>query len=151
MGDVNVKIIYRENVLTANDFIFLQESVGWGGQINQMEKALQNTIFSVSAYDGDDIVGMGRLVGDGAFIWYIMNLVIQPQYQRNGIGTEIMKRLLSYISKESLPETNVTIGLFSAKGKEPYYEKFGFKTRPDENFGAGMQLRIKFTERASEK
>lgn len=145
-----MKIIYKENVLTANDFALLQESVGWGGQIKQIEKALQNTIFTISAYDGDNIVGMGRLVGDGAVIWYIMNLVIQPQYQRNGIGTEIMNQLLAFISKESIPETNVTIGLFSAKGKEPFYEKFGFKIRPDENSGAGMQLRKKFTERTSE-
>jgi hypothetical protein len=50
---------------------------------------------------------------------------------------------MDYAMKESMPGTNVTIGLMSAKGKEAFYQKLGFYERPNDHEGAGMMIRAK--------
>ena len=142
-----MNIIYEENTLTAKQFLLIRESVGWEGNIPQIEKSLESGIYSVLAKDDEQIVGMGRLVGDGFMYWYIQDVIVKPQYQSNGIGKAIMDYLFRYIEKNSLPNTTVTIGLMAAKGKDDFYEKLGFVARPNDTYGAGMikKHRIKST------
>lgn len=135
-------IIY-ENRLNAQEFCTLQESVGFGlPNLEQIEIALQNSIYSISVEVDNQIVGMGRIVGDGARIFYIQDVFINPKYQGQGIGTEIMKKLLSYIDNLPLKNCTIMVGLMSAKNKESFYEGFGFKKRPNEFQGNGMMLSI---------
>lgn len=49
-----------------------------------------------------------------------------PEYQGQGIGRAIVERLLEHIKCEAIPGTVVQVGLTAVKGKEPFYEKFGF-------------------------
>ena len=139
-----MKISYEENALTTAQFTTLKASVGRDGYHLQVEKALAAGLYNVIAKDGDDIVGMGRLVGDGVIYWYVQDVVVKPEYQARGIGKKIMEYLLRYIKKNSLPNTTVSIGLMAVKGKEGFYEKLGFFTRPNETYGAGM---MKFYQR----
>ena len=74
------------------------------------------------------MVGMGRLVGDGAMYWYLQDIIVQPEYQGQGIGRMIVNRLLEYIKENAMPGTKIEIGLTAVKGKEPFYEKFGFSS-----------------------
>ena len=138
-----MKISYEENTLTAKQFLVLRESVGCKGAEFQIEKALKCGLYSIIAKDGKEVVGMGRLVGDGVMYWYVQDVIINPRYQGKGIGKEIMRLLTQYIEKNSLPDTTVTIGLMAAKGKEGFYEKLGYIARPTEKFGPGM---IKYHE-----
>lgn len=85
---------------------------------------------------------MGRIIGDGARIFYIQDVVIHPDYQRIGIGTQIMEKLLNYIENLPFSSHNIMIGLMSAKGKEGFYERFGFRKRPNDYQGNGMMLSI---------
>jgi len=64
------------------------------------------------------------------------------EYQGRGIGSEIVKTLIEYVKKNSLPQTEILLCLMSAKGKEGFYEKSGFKSRPNEFEGAGMGMEI---------
>ncbi len=135
-------LIY-ENKLTAQEFVCLTESVGWGcPDLKQIEIALKNTIYSISVEMDGKIIGMGRIIGDGARIFYIQDLVIHPYYQNRGIGSKIMEYLLSYVDKLPLINCSIMVGLMSAKGKECFYERFGFKKRPNESQGNGMILNI---------
>lgn len=86
-------------------------------------KALQNGLVNVSAIYQDELVGMGRLVGDGAMYWYLQEIIVLPQFQRKGIGTMIVKHLVDYAKTNSATGKFTTIGGVSAKGKEPFYEK----------------------------
>ena len=69
---------------------------------------------------------MVRIVCDCVMYWYLQEIILIPQYQGQGIGTKIVKRLLEYIKENTMPGTFVSVGLTAAKGKDTFYEKFGF-------------------------
>lgn len=119
-----------DNVLKAEDFIRLKVATGFIERpLPQVEKALQNGLFNVSAICDGKVVGMGRLVGDGAMYWYLQEIIVLPEYQGKGIGKSIVNRLMEYIKDAAIPGTIIDVGLSAVKGKEPFYEKFGFSVR----------------------
>lgn len=122
-----IKIELRDNVLTAEDFIRLKVSTGFMARpLDQVEKALRNGLFNVSVICDGKVVGMGRLVGDGAMYWYLQEIIVLPEYQGKGIGKIIVNRLIEHIKNTAIPDTCVEVGLTAVKGKEPFYEQFGF-------------------------
>jgi GNAT superfamily N-acetyltransferase len=134
----------EENKLSADDFLRLRTAVGWAIPLTtQVQAGLNNSMFTVSAIHKNQVIAMGRLVGDGFTICYIQDLIVLPEYQGKGVGTAIIERLIRYIRDNSMPDTFVTTGLFSAQGKEAFYQKFGFVIRPNERMGAGMHLIVK--------
>ena len=133
----NVKLV--DNELAAEDFIRLRISAGFlETPLEQAKKAIKNGLFTVTAICEDKVIGMGRLVGDGAMYWYLQEIIVLPEYQGNGIGKAIVERLLKHVEESGFPETKVTVGLMAAKGKEAFYEKLGFFSRPNSNCGSGM-------------
>ncbi len=129
----------KENILDINTFINLRALVGWKVlSEEQAKKALTNSLITISAYVDDKIVGMGRLVGDGAVICYIQDLVVHPDYRKIGVGDTIMKRLLAYVQEIRIDDTEMMLCLMCAKGREKFYEKYGFIARPTQNLGPGM-------------
>lgn len=131
---MNIEIY--ENKLTVDSYIEIKQTAF---KINnsklQIEKSLKNDLYDVVAIDGNKLVGMGRIVGDGAIYWYLQDIVVIPEYQGKGIGRIIVKKLMDYIYNNSLSDTKTTIGLMAAKGKEGFYEKFGFVVRPNDYQG----------------
>ena len=81
-----------DNILQAEDFIRLRIQAGFVEiPVEHARKALRNGLINVSAIYNGELVGMGRLVGDGAMYWYLQEIIILPQFQRKGIGTMIEK------------------------------------------------------------
>lgn len=116
-----------DNILTAEDFVRLKVATGFMDRpLEQADKAIKNGLFNVSAVRDGKVIGMGRLVGDGAMYWYLQEIIVLPEYQGQGIGRAIVERLLEHIKCEALPGTGVQVGLTAVKGKESFYEKFGF-------------------------
>jgi GNAT superfamily N-acetyltransferase len=110
----------------------------------QAERALAGSLFGVVATIGGQTIGFGRVIGDGAIFWMITDVYVAPAHQRRGIGSQVVARLLDQIKARGIPGTSGSIILFSAKGKEQFYEKFGFGARPNGWEGAGMELEIDF-------
>jgi len=132
-------INYKENVLNLKSYLFLREEVGFKNLSTiQAQKAIDNCLYNIVAYDGDMPVGMGRIVGDGAVICYIQDLIVIPGYQRFGIGGNILDKLVKYVESITMEETEMMLGLMCAKGREGFYTKHGFTARPTENLGPGM-------------
>ena len=130
---------YRKNVLCYEDYCELRESVGWPlWAEEQVRSALANSACTVIAVDQGKTVGMGRLIGDG--LYYIAaDIVVRPDYQKRGIGTNIMKLLLAYAEEKTPDHGRSSVQLIAEKGKEPFYETLGFKLLPHEFCGAGMR------------
>ena len=121
-----------DNILQAEDFVRLRIEAGFAEvPVEHARKALQNGLINVSAIYQGELVGMGRLVGDGAMYWYLQEIIILPKFQRKGIGTMIVNHLVDYAKANSVTGKFTTIGGVSAKGKEPFYEKLGFEIIPN--------------------
>lgn len=135
---------YVDNILTADIYLLLRENVKWKKLSDQQaKKAIENCLYNVTVFDDEKPIGMGRIVGDGAVICYIQDLVVLPEYQKMGIGKGIMKKLIEYV--ESIREENseMMLCLMCAKGRESFYESLGFIPRPTDNLGPGMITYLK--------
>ncbi len=134
---------YKENVLSYVDYCRLRESVGW--QLfseEQTQKALSNSLYTVIAVDNDQTVGMGRMIGDGMY-YIVVDIVVQPNYQRQGIGSKIVNRIIEYVDQATPIGGRSSIQLIAEKGKEAFYGKMGFKVIPHEFCGSGMRRVIR--------
>jgi len=128
-----------EKLPTAEEYNRLRKAVGWGTyQEVVIEKALPNSLYGVCAYQAGELVGMARIIGDGGMVYYIQDVIVLPDYQRRGIGTQMMDQVMAYLRAHA--SQNTIIGLMSAKGKEAFYEKYGFTNRPTDKLGSGMTL-----------
>lgn len=129
----------EDNQLDLNTYLNLRAAVSWKKlSEEQALKALKNSIFTVTASIDDKVVGMGRMVGDGAVICYIQDLVVHPSYQKLGVGEALMRRLVNYAESLRFENTELMLCLMCAKGRESFYTKYGFIARPTENLGPGM-------------
>ncbi len=129
----------RVNVITTDQYLMLRKRVGWKSlSREQAEKALKNSLITVGAFLADQPIGMGRLVGDGAVICYVQDLIIPPQAQGYGVGSVILKELMKYAEEMRIPGTELMLDLMCAKGRESFYEQHGFLARPTDTLGPGM-------------
>ena len=134
---------YQENVLCYEDYCRLRESVGWTNfSKEQTQAALSNSLYTVAVFENSQAVGMGRLIVDGMYL-VIADIVVNPVYQGKGIGSKIVSMLIEYTTKELPDGGRTSIQLISEKGKEPFYEKLGFKRIPNDFCGSGMKMVIR--------
>lgn len=105
-------ISIKYNVNNVKEFNYLYDAVGWGSyDENVSQKALSNTIYSVSIYDDDKIIGFGRLIGDEICFLYIHDVMVIPEYQNRKIGSQIMYKLLEKINRIKLENPYVKVYL----------------------------------------
>ena len=121
------KPIVKYNELTAEEFIFLWETVwGQGPSLEQTRLAMEHTLFRVSVFDGDQIVAMARVIGDMGLDYYIKDVIVRPEYQRKGIGRLMIREILRFINDHGVDGTDIFVELCAMPDKIPFYEKFGF-------------------------
>ena len=132
-----MSIAYRTELPPMDKYLALFQTTGWSfsrpvtAEVLQM--ALEKSWYCLFAWDGDELVGTGRICTDGVLHAIVYDVIVAPDYQGQGIGAEIMRRII-----EKCLEAQIgTIQLFSAAGKQGFYEKLGFAVRaPD---ASGMQ------------
>ena len=136
-----MQIIYKEHIPTPEEFNNLTEAVDWGTRENKIiEEALKHTLYSLCVYDENKLIGYGRIIGDKTIFLYIQDIMVIPEYQGKKIGTGIMNNLIEKINEYKKVNPEIRTYLGASKGKESFYEKFGFISRPNEELGAGMIL-----------
>jgi len=132
-------IRFCDDKLTVNEYLNLRASVGWRSlTLRQAEKALRGSLYIMGVYDDDKLIGMGRIVGDGAVICYIQDLIVLPEYHGQGIGSKLIKELRRYVVSLIGEDEMMMFDLMCAKGREAFYEKNGFTARPTDTLGPGM-------------
>ncbi|WP_243458064.1 GNAT family N-acetyltransferase [Sporosarcina sp. Te-1] len=60
-----------------------------------LQQALLQSLDVISAWDGDELVGLIRIVGDGLTIIYIQDILVLNAYQNQGIATQLMQKALN--------------------------------------------------------
>ncbi len=135
-----MKIELSDNI-SLEEYFYMRKSSGWYlPEKNQAQKSLENSLCLVAARDNGKIVGMARLVGDGAFYTLLVDVIVLPHYQGNHIGRMMVERVLEFAKGMRKKNQIISVQLSSAKGKEGFYEQFGFVKRPNEALGSGMGI-----------
>ncbi len=128
--------------ITFEEYNELRRLVGWGTiSERQFNTSIPNSRFiTVGKCDGKT-VSMARAVGDGGYHLLIVDVIVHPDFQGQGIGKEMLSQLMDFVKNGYVEKGETTmVSLLSAKGKEPFYEKMGFIKRPNDERGAGMSL-----------
>src|SRR5512142_406944 len=87
-----------EKLPQAEEYNWLREQVGWRTHPAEViRRALPNSLYGVCAYQAGRLVGMARVIGDGGLVYYIQDVIVVPECQRQGIGVKMMDRVMEYI------------------------------------------------------
>jgi len=108
-----------ESAITPESFVALARRV-WPREYDAARAALalEKTI-NIGAWVGDRLVGSVRVLTDGYFFATVSELMVDPEYQRRGIGRELMRRAL-----DVSPGGRLFLG--AQPGNEPFFERAGF-------------------------
>ena len=117
-----------ERVASVDDFIRLRHISGLSPRAEPaVKKALPNSLFGVQVILDGIAVGMGRVVGDGALNFEIVDVAVDPLHQGRGLGRQIMQSIMAYLDREAMPTAYITL----MADVPELYLKFGFKfSRP---------------------
>lgn len=88
--------------------------------LNRIKKMIENSNLIVTAWDGENLVGIARALTDFSFCCYLSDLAVDKEYQKQGIGQELVNEIL----KQAGDETNLL--LLAAPESMDYYPKIGF-------------------------
>lgn len=115
----------------------LRKSSGIGGEKNlePTEIALENSLFIVSIYDNNKLIGFGRIVGDGGITYVVSDIMVDKSYQGKGLGKLIMTEINRYFEENCNEEC--FISLIANKPADKLYSKFKFNYLKD--FEVGMK------------
>lgn len=122
---------------TAAEYLALRCKVGWDSvELNTAQNSLNNSLFNTTVRLDGQLIGMARVVGDGFMYFYIQDVIVDRDYHGLGIGHMLIARVEAYLAKACT--TGATVGLLAAKGKEPFYRRYGFIERDGVELGKGM-------------
>ena len=118
--------IKKQEIVKLEDVLHLYQAAGWTNYTNQpqmLEQALSHSLAIYLALDGDAVVGLIRLVGDGFSSVLVQDLIVLPSYQRQGIGSALMKEALedykdTYQVQLVTEETEKNLGFYRFMGFE---------------------------------
>jgi len=115
-----------------SEILNLYTSVGWTNYTNHPEmlkNAYANSLKILGAYESEKLIGIIRVVGDGHSVVFIQDLLVYPEYQRCGIGTALLKQILSdykHVYQKHLFTDNTEKTI-------PFYKSLGFTMDTDMN------------------
>lgn len=102
----------------------LYNAVGWTAYTENMpalREGFKNSMLVLAAYDGEELLGIIRTVGDGAKIVFVQDILVFPDKQRQGIGTALLKEILNRypnVRQIELATDNTakTVGFYKSMG-----------------------------------
>ncbi len=130
-----VKICFNSPSVRA--FNQIRADAGWGEVDPTLaQNSLNQSLFHVCLYCDNDLAAYGRVIGDGALFYYVQDVVVKNHYQGQGLGHFIMEHIQCYLADTVC--NGATVGLLSVKGKESFYQRYGYQNRDGEVLGLGM-------------
>jgi N-acetylglutamate synthase-like GNAT family acetyltransferase len=94
----------------------------WWSEVN-VKAMINHRYIVLTAWDGDRLVGTVNVISDGVNLALLDDLVVHPDYRRQGIGSTLIRSVLDRLNQLNLD----FIQLIPIPGKEPFFEKCGFK------------------------
>jgi len=132
-----LEIKYLNKVPNKEEFYLLYETTGWNTKgtysSDELYKAISNSWYLISVYNNEKLIGFGRIISDGVYQTFIVDMIVHPEFQNKGIGSKVLNLLIEKCKLSGIK----WVQLSCAKGKKDFYKKLGFQERPID--GPGMQ------------
>jgi len=126
-----------ERMPTAAEYSALRSSVRWSVLDPIMtQEALDSSIYGCCLLDKDRVIGTGRIVGDYQFYVYLQDIIIDPEFQHQGCGRQIMNHLLSYLAQNA--PSGAFIGMFSGHNIDSIMAKYSFVRDSFQHMSKGL-------------
>lgn len=122
-----VKIGKEINISNVNEILNL---VGWGEYTPEQWKiVIDKSTFMVEVLHQNQTIGFERVVDDTRMCM-IYDVCVHPDYQKQGVGTLLMKEVLKYVEANDFAVVNLFYDRDN-KGLDNFYRKFGFESIPN--------------------
>ena len=116
----------RYNAPSAMEYVSLRLKTGMGTKnLSKTEIALKNSLFIVSLWNEDKLIGFGRVIGDQGITYVVSDIMVEPDYQCKGLGKIIMKEINSYLEQNT--DQYAYVCLIANKPADRLYSQFGFE------------------------
>jgi GNAT superfamily N-acetyltransferase len=129
MGGTASSVTYSDRVPDAAAYLALFETTGWNAIYRctaaELRDSLRKSWYVISSYHDTTLIGAGRLIADGVLYAVVFDMIVTPDWQGRGVGSEILKRLLDRCNVAGIRD----ILLFAARGTEGFYGRHGFVPR----------------------
>ena len=114
---------FKENTtVPVSQVADLRQSVGWNRMESSYSDPRMATYFRLACYDGEKLVGYVDTVSNNVTDAYIQDLMVRPDYQGRGIGTELMNRVIAKLKADRI----YAISVLYEERLHPFYQRFGF-------------------------
>lgn len=134
------------DTVSPEEMLALAESVGFGPHrtLRRNRRTLQASCFIATARCDGRLVGLLRLIGDGAYILHIADLMVHPSQQGRGVGRRLVQLAIDYAVREGIGVGDGLgeFTLFAATGAEGFYRKLQFASLPNGMFYADCEERV---------
>ena len=100
-------------------------------------KGLPNSLFAVQILHGDEVVGMGRIIGDGGCFYQVTDIAVLPAHQGKGLGKRILGEIMQFIETQ-VPQS-AYVSLIADGQAQDLYAQFGFKHTAPASVGMALK------------
>ncbi len=120
----------------------MRKELGWKEvSIEQMKKAIANSMINISVYEEETCIGIGRVVGDNVYKGMLTDIMIKNEYQGKGVGKLIVTSLIQEIYN-SLDEGDIfQLEASPTSGNREFYIKCGLKYKPEVQDGVYLWIK----------
>ena len=101
---------------------------------------LPNSLFAVQVFDGEIVVGMGRVIGDGGLFFQVVDIAVLPAYQGQGLGKQIMAAISDWL-RANVPESGF-VSLLADGEAQHLYAHYGFVPTAPASIGMRYQPEV---------
>lgn len=119
---------------TTKDYVSLRLRSGMGNKdLQRSQIALNNSLFTVSIYIKDKLIGFGRIVGDGGITYVVSDIMVDEKYRRKGLAEMVMKEIDDYFEKNTYEDSYIC--LIANSPADLLYKKHRFEYLPKNKCG----------------
>jgi ribosomal protein S18 acetylase RimI-like enzyme len=129
---MDIEIIYE--IPTAQDYVNLRLRSGMGSKdLKRSQIALENSLFTASIYDGEKLVGFGRVVGDGGITYVVSDIMVDENYRRKGFAERILEAVDQYFERNTHEDSYIC--LIANRPADLLYNKHKFEYLSEDKCG----------------
>jgi spermidine synthase len=115
----------EQELLCAAELYSVADWISDGEDCNFITRAVAGSFLAAAVFEGEKLIGMGRVLSDGVSDAYIQDVVVHPDFRGKGIGGKIVMFLVSELEAHGVD----WIALVGEPGTESFYARLGFEAK----------------------